>query len=483
MLALLALCLALRVLHLLALPIFFDESEYARAAQIVGAVPGSRTLLTSLHYGAPPFFTWLAAPFTRLWSDPLLATRLASAAIGTTALPSIWICGRTLWGASAGLLAALLYALCPFVLFYNRLALLDGLVAACGAGALFYTVQLSRHGRARDAMALGTCLAAGMLTKIFAVSMLLLPVLAIVAAQPDRRRVVRRGAIQAALLGLVPLMALLFTPEGSGLLSAMHNHAHGLADPLGIVARQVVTWGSAIWLYLTPPVLGLALLGLWAIRHERAARIMVPWALLGSLPPVVVPGAFLAPRYFLYIAVPFILLAARGLLRIISALRTGPLHRMPFWSLTLAGVVLTAIPSVSADVAIIGAPRETPLIAFDRWQYMTGWPSGYALMRVVTYLRRQEAHGPITVVSSIYNPPGDALAILLGREHQITLSNVDFGTLRIHSLRAAHQRVFLIVCRPYGQALHVDAHILRLVLHAPNADGDGGDDLYEVVAR
>ncbi len=46
--ALVALGLALRVAHLRALPLFFDEAEYTRAAQVVGSGHGPATLLASL---------------------------------------------------------------------------------------------------------------------------------------------------------------------------------------------------------------------------------------------------------------------------------------------------------------------------------------------------------------------------------------------------------------------------------------------------
>jgi 4-amino-4-deoxy-L-arabinose transferase-like glycosyltransferase len=425
----------------------------------------------------------LAAPFTRLIPDPLLATRLASAVIGTMGLLVIWAAGRAQWGSMAALLAAALYALCPFVLFSNRIALLDGLVATCGAGALFCALELSRHARTRDALALALCLAAGMLTKIFAVSMLLLPVLAVVAAWPAQRRAVRRKAVLAALLGLLPLVALLLTPQGGGLLSATHAHAHAGEQPLAAIVHQLATWAWALWLYLTPPILALAVLGLWTMRHERTARLLGPWALLGGLPPALVPGAFLAPRYFLYIAVPILLLSARGLLAVAAGL-CARLRHVPLGLLVLCGTALTATPAAAADFTMIGTPSQTPLVAFDRWQYLTGWPSGYALMQVVAYLHRQEAHGPITVISSLYNPPGDALIVLLGRDRAFTLTNVDFSAVRRHPLSAAPgQRAFVIACRPYGQRLHVDPHLLRLRLTVHNADGVGGVDVYEVVAR
>jgi hypothetical protein len=145
---------------------------------------------------------------------------------------------------------------------------------------------------------------------------------------------------------------------------------------------------------------------------------------------------------------------------------------------------LAVIPSVAADAALIGAPARAPYIPFDRWQYVTGWPSGYALMDVVAYLRRQERRGPIIVVSSIYNPPGDALAVLMGRDPRVTLTNRDFDTLRAQPLHAVPGRpLYVVACRPYGQRLHPDARDLRAVLRAPDGDGAGGVDVYAVIGR
>jgi hypothetical protein len=286
----------------------------------------------------------------------------------------------------------------------------------------------------------------------------------------------------AALLGVLPFVALLLTPQGGGLLSATHVHAAIHGSQLAVIGGQLATWGEALWLYLTPPVLALAVLGLWAARHERATRLVGTWAVVGGLPPALVPGAFLAPRYFLYIAVPLVILAARGLVALGATVYAWAPRLRTAWLPVAGALALAAIPALQADAALVTRPGSAPLIPFDRWQYVTGWPSGYAIDRVVAYLRRQEAHGPITVVSSIYNPPGDALTILLGHAPGVTLANVDFSTLRAHPLRpAAGQPMFLIACRPYGQALHADPRHLRLVLHAPNAAG-GGDDVYRVVA-
>ncbi len=486
--ALIALSLGLRVVNLGALPIFFDESEYVHSAEIVGAASDPSAWLASLHYGVPPLFSWLAAPLTRIVPDTLLAARLTSALIGALTLLATWATGRLLGGRTVGLVAAALFALCPFAVFYNRMGMLDGLVAACGAGALLFALRLSRHGRQADAVALGLFLAAGLLTKIFAFSLLLLPLLAVVAALPEQRRIVRRGALLAAVIAVGAYVGLLLLPQGSNLLALVQQHSHPPGSLAAVVGGQLATWATALWLYITPPVIVLALVGLWVDRRQRATVLIGPWAVLGSLPPVLLPQPYLAPRYVLYIAVPIAVLAARGFMAVSAVLAVYPSRRIRpalGWALLCPLAALTVGPAVGADTAIASAPARAPLIAFDRWQYVTGWPSGYAFMRTVAYLRGQERGGDVTVVSSILNPPGDALAVLLGHDRHVRLLTIDFAALSGYARQLAPDaRVYLIACHPYGQALPprtpADRRALRLVLSAPNGDGNGGDDVYRV---
>jgi len=484
--ALIALSLALRVVNLGALPIFYDESEYVHSAAIVAAAPDPSGWLVSLHYGVPPLFSWLAAPLTRIMPDTLLAARLTSALIGALTLLATWATARLLGGRAVGLVAAALFALCPFAVFYNRMGMLDGLVAACGAGALLCALRLSRQGRQADAVVLGLFLAAGLLTKIFAFALLALPLLAVVAALPEQRRAVRRGALLAATIAVGAYGGLLLLPQGGALLALAQQHSHPPGSLATVMSGQLGAWAEALWLYITPPVIVLALVGLWVDRHQRATLLIGPWAVLGSLPPVLLPQPYLAPRYFLYIAVPMAVLAARGFMAVAGVLAIHPaglLRPALGWALLLPLAALAVGPAVGADVAVASVPARAPLIAFDRWQYITGWPSGYALMRTVAYLRGQERGGDLTVVSSILNPPGDALAVVLGHDRHARLLTVDFATLSDFARRLAPgARVFLIACHPDGQPLPraADRRALRLVLSAPNGDGNGGDDVYRV---
>lgn len=484
--ALIALSLGLRVVNLGALPIFFDESEYVHSAAIVGAASDPSSWLASLHYGVPPLFSWLAAPLTRVVPDTLLAARLTSAVIGALTLLATWATARLLSGRAVGLVAAAIFALCPFAVFYNRMGMLDGLVAACGAGALLFALRLSRQGRRVDAVALGLFLAAGLLTKIFAFALLLLPLLAVIAALPEQRRNVRRGALLAATIAVGSYVGLLLLPQSTSLLALAQQHSHPSGSVAAVVGGQLAAWAAALWLYITPPVIVLALVGLWVDRRQHATLLIGPWAVLGSLPPVLLPQPYLAPRYVLYIAVPIAVLAARGVVAVATTLTVSAPRRIRpalGWALLFPLTALTVGPAAGADTAIVSAPARAPLTAFDRWQYITGWPSGYAFMRTVAYLRGQERDGNLTVVSSILNPPGDALAVVLGHDRHARLLTIDFAMLSGYAQQLAPgARVYLIACHPYGQPLPhaADRHALRLVLSVPNGDGNGGDDVYRV---
>ncbi len=498
LLLLLVVCAALRIVNLGALPVFIDEGTYAQAARIIGAHPGPATFFiqSTPNFGFnPPLFSWLAAPFTRLLPDPLLAARLASACIGMVGMVATWATGRLLWGPLAALLAGALYALSPFVVFYNRLAMLDGLLAACGAGALFFALRLTRSGRTCDALGLGLCMAAAMLTKLFAVNLLLLPLLAVVLARRGQRGAVLRGAALAVVVGLAPLPYVY--QSGGGL----HGHltTRDLAQAVSVVWGQVGLWAGSLWLYLTPPVLLAALVGLWVAPRDRLGLLVGAWALLGTLDIVVVPNRIFASRYELYIAVPVVLLGARGLLTFAETLRARLHRRVPRWLVLVGAVTLVSIPAVTADATMIDAPARTALVPLDRWQYVTGWPAGGTLAPAIAYLRRQASRRPITVIAE--DIPLYMLEVSMSGDKNIAWREANFdhpqGLRNIlgRAVRAAGASNVYVVShhpsdprpdrrlQPQNGYLLSDRRVLTVVADSRGPDGISIYDVYRVAAH
>lgn len=479
-----SLCLWLRLVGLNALPIFIDEVDTIRAALAIGSDPGPTTWLISMYAGVYPLFPWVATLFVRLMPDPFMAVRCASACIGVVGLLAIWGVGRELAGARGGLLAALLYAVCPYLLFHNRLAVPDGLVATCGAGSLLFAIRLAKTARGRDAFLLGLCLALGLLTKAFAFSMLLLPLLAVVAALPARRRRTRVLSMAATLCAVVPFAWLLISPISTEHRLQVQERFVAVSTMPPIIAHQFATLCAALWVQVTAPILFLALAGLWSVRRERVAWVIGPWALLSGLPRVLVPTAYITPRHLVYVAVPVLALAACGLVALLdAAARRGWTHRA-VWPVVLAALCLglASAPSVAADATMITAPARTPLVAFDRWQYISGWPSGYVAGRVASYLRRQAALEPLTVLM----PPGyfvsGPLEVLLYGDRRVTISIVPPTLLSTRLPPVVQGRAtFVLTYQPSHGALTLDRRRLRRVLHVETGDHDGVCDLYRIV--
>ena len=71
------------------------------------------------------------------------------------------------------------------------------------------------------------------------------------------------------------------------------------------------------------------------------------------------------------------------------------------------GVVLAVpAPALTFDYRLVTAPARAPFTAVDRWQYVSGWPSGYGLPEAVGWLEQAAARsGGVTVASLSYQGP------------------------------------------------------------------------------
>jgi hypothetical protein len=473
-----------RLSLLAAWPIFFDEAHYTLSALLIGRDPlHTSPFIEVAYWGVPPLFTWIAAPLTRLVSDPLLACRLTSAGIGACGLLGIWKCARAVGGPAVALVAAAGYVLCPFVLIYNRMALVDGLLATISTFALLAAMRLAREPGVRTAVPLGACCMAAIFTKIFGPLDLALACAAVIAAPAAARRLAARAAGLAILMGLVACLVLLLAPGGQSLVLVAAQQQGGSLGLLARLTGQVTVIAQSYWLYVTPPVLVLAAIGAFSALRTPESKVLLLWALVSWLPFVVI---HLSPRYLLSGAIPLIVLTAQGTVALgrVTAPEqgrvSGPVRRIGAGVL----VVLAILACVREDVPLIAAPAHAAMVEGDREQYIAGWPAGYALERALADLRRVTHGQTVTLISPLQNPPADALAVLVGRDPHIHLLYRDLASLQhATALSRYPQRTFVVVCRPTGQQIDVRRAGLRLVIAEPNANGIGGVYMYTADRR
>ncbi|MGH2877626.1 MAG: glycosyltransferase family 39 protein, partial [Solirubrobacteraceae bacterium] len=87
----------------------------------------------------PPLYLLVAWPWARAFGTGAVGLRSLSAVLGVGLLPLLYLCGRELVGARAGLVAAALAAVNPFMIWYSQEAreyML--LVVLCAASLLFF---------------------------------------------------------------------------------------------------------------------------------------------------------------------------------------------------------------------------------------------------------------------------------------------------------------------------------------------------------
>jgi 4-amino-4-deoxy-L-arabinose transferase-like glycosyltransferase len=172
-LLILALGLVLRLYNLTILPVFADEAIYVRWAQVMKAEATLRFL--PLSDGKQPLFMWMVIPFLKIIQDPLFAGRLVSALCGVGTLVGIFVLTYLLFKSQkASLFAAFIYAISPFTIFFDRMALADAMLSMFGIWTFVFGIITARTLRLDFAMFTGFALGGAYLTKSPALFFLLM---------------------------------------------------------------------------------------------------------------------------------------------------------------------------------------------------------------------------------------------------------------------------------------------------------------------
>ena len=156
-----------RAVGLMALPLFGDEGIYLRWTQIIRQ-DWLANAFVSLVDPKPPLHFWLMALVWNPSRDPLLAARMVSIFSGVLLVPVVMLLCRQLVamgearnevdanagmaggmaeggaGRAAGLITALLVICCPYLAFYQRLALADSLLVLEAVTVFWLSLRFAR---------------------------------------------------------------------------------------------------------------------------------------------------------------------------------------------------------------------------------------------------------------------------------------------------------------------------------------------------
>ena len=221
---------------------WFDEAQAAHELHLP-----LWSMLSSMvgHETNPPLYFVLGWIWVRILGAGEVGLRSLSALAGTALIPIVYLCGRELVSRRAGIVAAALVALSPFMIWYSQEAREYMLLAAlCGASLLCFARAL--HEASPRNIALWTVFSAlALLTHFFATFLVAPEALWLVYVIRDRAIAIAVGIVAAVQVTLLPLLFTHATRNLLGFIGAL---------PLSTRVQQVPVAFGLGTLYESPIV-------------------------------------------------------------------------------------------------------------------------------------------------------------------------------------------------------------------------------------
>jgi 4-amino-4-deoxy-L-arabinose transferase-like glycosyltransferase len=396
----------LRLLSLTLLPVFADEAIYIRWSQVMRAEATLRFL--PLSDGKQPLFMWVTIPLLKIFMDPLWAGRFLSVLSGLGSLIGIfflsWGLFKKKW---VSLSASCLYAILPFFVFFDRLALVDSMLLMFGVWLAYLSVLLVRRPRLDLGLIMGLVLAGALITKSPAIFFALMIPASLILGKSLKKNILSLSGLWLLiwalgfgfynfLLRLGPGFQMIALRNKDYLFTFREILTHPL-DPLKPHLVDLFSWLPNLF---TLPVCLLVLLGLfWGLRKKLKETVfLLVWFIVPLFPQMLMAKVF-TPRYILFTLWPLVILAAFGGVWLFEQLRLIKKGFQKKFGLILMAILffLIIFPSLKYDFLLLTNPEKAPLPRNLRNGHLEEWTAGQGLKESAEFLKQKSKEGPVFV--------------------------------------------------------------------------------------
>jgi hypothetical protein len=163
--------------------------------------------------GNPPLYFILGWGWAKVFGTGAAGLRSLSAVAGTALIPVTYLCGRELVSRRAGLVAAALAAVNPFLIWYSQEAREYMLLALLCGGSLLFFARAWRAPTGRNLALWALLSALALLTQYFAGFLVAAEALALLYRARSRASVIAVAAMGAVELALIPHVVGNFTNQ------------------------------------------------------------------------------------------------------------------------------------------------------------------------------------------------------------------------------------------------------------------------------
>lgn len=417
----------LRLPNLTLQPIFADEAIYIRWAQVMRAEPTLRFL--PLSDGKTPLFMWTMIPLFKIFSDPLFAGRFLSVLSGFATFGGVIFLGWKFLGPKTSLWSAFLLMITPWVVFFDRMALVDSMLAAFSIWSLILALLLVKYQRIDLAMMLGYFLGGGLLVKTPGMfNLLVLPTTLITFNWLDRARQWKLLKIFSLWLIALAITLIIYSilKLGPGFNSLSSRNQDYIFSPWELLGRPLDPFiphmkDLADWLpkLLTLPITLLIFLGIifGFLKKNKYVLAILLWSLIPLLIQSFLLKTFTA-RYLLFSLPPLICLAGWALDTLLTKMSwKGMLSKI------VVALVLGALP-LWTDFYLLTSPEKANLPRSERGGYLEVWTAGYGFPEIAKFLIEESRKGIVVVgTEGSFGTLPDGLMIYLDKHSHAAPKN------------------------------------------------------------
>ncbi len=455
----------LRLPNLTLQPIFADEAIYIRWAQVMRSEPTLRFL--PLSDGKTPFFMWAMIPMFKIFDDPLLAGRLLSVLTGFVTMIGVFVLSWRVFGPKAAYLSALFYAVTPYTVFFDRMALVDSMLATFTVWSIYFALWLLKSQRLDLSMILGVLMGIALLVKTPAMVNLLALPLTIVGfgfKKRDRYSLLKLLGLWVVssliALGIYNILRL-----GPGFTQLSSRNADYMFSPTELIGRpldpfiphlrDILSWVPGL---VTWPIAAMIMLGIifLFIKRHRLGLCIFLWLLV----PVILEMTFLktfTARYLLLAVPPLLCIAGFGASILLVC--------FPFKLLNWGLLIFLLLP-VYIDSQIITRPQDAPLPKNERRGYLEDWTAGYGFPQIAQFLIEQKKEGSVVLgTEGYFGTLPDGLLIYLDKANISVVGGSATISAQLKEAAQDNQTFFV------GNKNRLEAHIdgVKLIEEYPKA--------------
>ena len=338
-----------------------------------------------------PLEAWLPVPFVWLGADTLTTMRLLHATAGLVCVLLVYWLATGVTTRRAAFIAALLTAICPFIVSYQRIAIVEIYLCAAGLFVLVFALRFWQDPTWLSAcwLAIGLVLAAFAKFPVGFVYLITMPLAFIWMPKSERKRFWETPGRVKLLVAYLPALLLLAAViaviamrlhmdlrPGFGLINIKDQTAS--VDRLTTIAANFSQLLGVFVEQLTWPVVLLGSVGAAAglLRGDPRQRWLISMGAAPILGLVLLSSVWMS-RYLVFAIPPLIVSAVCG------------------WQVLLNGIgkAKRELAIVLTVVCVILMGRQSALTILDPLSvrgldgYVSGWTSGYGYPELARYLQ------------------------------------------------------------------------------------------------